>query len=266
MRCCMYCGKELNKDERCDCPQSRAYRASAEKRADGAEKASSGTRGKNKAQKVKFKRSHRVNERKKGIFGEFKSFIASFFRDPVYVVSNPGAFDKVQSIITVALEGIVFSLIIFFSYSGMKRSIFGVVLNAVGFGGVEGLKTAGMLAACILSVTLINFALYFIITGIFYLESRYLYRSNAGFWDIASRFAISTVPVTAVGLIGIVLNFISMTTVIAVLMAGMISSFILNYEGLSSVWNFSPSRTMYIMSSGYLFYFGIAYHLLTMGI
>lgn len=271
MRCCMYCGRELQKDEKCNCPQSVARRRNSENNKNtsenfNAKKSASNnfnkeqTKKSSKAKKVKFKKVHNFN--KDGLISTFKTFFINFLHDPVYTVSNPGAMDKTESLILVAFQGIIFSLITFFSYSGMKRNILSVLINAVGFKGLDGVKSVGSLIVCILAVTLINFILYFVITGIFYLESRYLYKHPADFWDIAVRFAISTVPVTVIGILGVVISLFSMTTVFTMLMAGMISSIILNYEGLNSVWNFSPSKTMYILSSGYLFYFGIAYNLI----
>lgn len=269
MRYCMYCGRELKSDEVCNCPQSKAYKAKK------SENSSKKHTGKTDNAGVNFKvHTAGRNVLKRGISGIFSNlaaFFRQFFADPVYAVSNPGRFDKAESIIVIALEGIVFSLIVFFSYSGMKRNILSVLINALGFKGLDGVKSIGTMLLCILSVTVINFIMYFIITGIFYLEGRFLYKMSSGFWDIASRFAISTVPVTAVGLIGIVVSFFSMTTVLTILMAGFVSSFILNYEGLNSIWNYdgrnslwhiTPSKVMYILAGGYMFYFGIAYFIL----
>jgi hypothetical protein len=253
----MYCGKELKKDEKCDCRQSNIHRANATDNNSSEKKKKSKT-----ASKVKFKkvRDNRYFD-KENIMSRMKSLIFSFLRDPVYTVSNPGNADRTESIILIALQGIVFSLITFFSYSGMKRSMLSILVNAVGLKGVGGFKNIGLLLLSMISVTIFNFILYFIITGIFYLESRYLFKSRAEFWDIAVRFAISTLPVTLIGLVGIVISLFSMTTVFTLLIAGMISAIILNYEGLNSVWNFSPSRTMYIIASGYFIYLGIVYNL-----
>lgn len=264
MRYCMYCGKELKSDEVCSCPQSsmRHSQMNGTKETKKTGKTNSTKRkGSQKFRTFSFRRdsgAHGLPE----VFGNLRNFFRKFFPDPVYTVSNPGSFDKAESIIMIALEGIIFSLIIFFSYSGIKRNILSILINAVGFKGTDGIKNIGSMFLCMALVTVINFILYFIITGIFYLESRFLYKNSAYFWDIASRFAISTVPVTAVGLVGVAVSFFSVTTVLTLLMAGFVSSFILNYEGLRSLWNFTPSRTMYILSGGYLFYFGIAYYII----
>lgn len=270
MRYCMYCGRELKNEEVCSCPQS-SMRHSQMNGTDGADGATdksgaNGTNGTKSTKRVNAFRSGLVGISDKfrlaEVFGNLREFFVKFFPDPVYAVSNPGSFDRAESVIMIALQGIIFSLIVFFSYSGIKRSILSVLINAVGFKGTGGIKNIGGMFLCMALVTAINFILYFVITGIFYLESRFLYKSNAAFWDIASRFAISTVPVTAIGLIGVAVSFFSMTTVMTLLMAGFVSSFILNYEGLRSLWHFTPSRTMYTLSGGYLFYFGIAYYII----
>jgi len=263
----MYCGRELKANEKCNCRSrnsNNSNNASTSNNSNNSNNPGNSTRfGKKqkKAQKVNFERVNNKTD-KNNVFANLKTLFTKFWFDPIYYVSNPGAADKAESLILIFIQGIIFSLIIFFSYNRMSRNLFSVFFNALGFHGISGLKNIGALFVCTLSVTALNFLLYFIITGIFYLESRYIYKANATFWDIAVRFAISTLPTIALGLFGIAISFISMHTVITLLLSGIVSSVILNYEGLKSIWYFSSAKTMYILVTGYLFYFGIAYNVI----
>lgn len=275
-RFCMYCGRELAKEEKCNCAASVAARRRTQNaghsgNADGnADNANVGNNAQNfkkeKKQKQKrewkrpnFSSAKKVNRYNDGsFFRNFAHLIKNFFKNPVYTVTNPGAAGKAESIVIVGILGVVVSLVFFFSTSNVNRGIFSILSRIIGFKGTKGFAQIGGMILNMLAFTAFSYIQFFALSGIFYLIQRYVLRLYTRFWDIAVCIAISTVPIAAVGIIGILVSFFSMHTVITMLCAAAVVTVVLMYEAIKQLWQpLSPDRLIYVMAIGCFVYFGI---------
>ena len=272
-RFCMYCGRELEKDEKCNCAGSVAARQRKRGNADAnkTEQAASGKTKKEKAKKArkqlrkpqfnKNERVHKVN-RNGNFFADLWSIIKEFLKNPVYTVTNPGVMGKAESIVLVGIMGVVFSLVVYFSKSNVSRGMLGVVSRMIGFKGTQGFVEIANMLLNILTFTAFAYVQYFIMLGIFYVIQRYILRAYTDFWDIARRFAMTTIPISVIGLVGIVIGFFSMRTVVMLVLAAAVLSVVLVYEILKSLWQgLLEDRLVYIMSFGYFVYFLVCVNL-----
>lgn len=295
MRSCIYCGRDLEAGEACNCPQSVAARAAKEKQAapgDHTQGYQSGTAASGGAQagnpygntyqtgytkkQSKAKRGWnrmkaKMSARKKagprdtkGFFSRLWQTIKQFVADPAYIVSNPPGTMRAGSVICfVALLGIVLSLAGYFLVTGLSRSIFAVSSSMLGFHGMAGYqRTLTMVLSALGGIVWIA-ALFFLLVGIFYLIDRLFLRQRKNFWEFSSRFALATLPVTVIGAIGIVLSFFSMYTLVMMLAAAAVISLVMVYEGLRTEWSMmSPGKVMYSMALGFFIFFVVCFNLM----
>lgn len=297
MRSCIYCGRDLAAGEACNCPQSVAVRAAKEKQAapEGAgptqkqkddtaaaqgqgnpsggayhyqtgytKKQSKARRGWNRMKAKMSARRHAGPRDAKGFFSRLWQTIKQFIADPAYIVSNPPGTMKAGSVICfVALLGIVLSLAGYFLVTGLNRSLFAISSSMLGFHGMVGYqRTAAMLLSALGGIVWIA-ALFFLLVGIFYLLDRLFLRQKKNFWEFSARFALATLPISVIGVIGIVLSFFSMYTLVMMLAAAGIISLVMVYEGLRTEWSvMSPSKVMYSMALGFFVFFVVCFNLM----
>lgn len=270
-RFCMYCGRELAKEEKCNCAASSAARRRTQNADNNGGSAYNSEKGANtqnvkkeKKQKREWKKpnfggARKVNEFNNGnFFRGFINLIKEFFKNPVYTTTNPGAAGKAESIIIIGILGIVVSLAFFFSTSNISRSIFSITSRIIGFKGTQGFVQIGNMILNMLTFTAFSYIQFFVLSGIFYLIQKYVLRLYTRFWDIAVCFAISTIPIAAVGAVGILVSFFSMRTVIMMLCAAAAATVVLMYEAVKALWQpISPDRLIYVMAIGGFVYFSI---------
>lgn len=280
----MYCGRELEKSEKCNCAGS----VQARRNRDGQTTDSGNNRQQNdgtyKAEKVNYQKKEKKQKRDwKGF--DFKSkaqkaravnsfnngrfwlgfinLVKSFLKNPVYTALNPAYAGKYESILLVGIMGIVLSLVVFFSTGNISRNIFSMLSRVIGFKGTQGFAEIGNMILNMITVTAFSYIQFFILSGIFYLIQKYVLRLQTKFWDIAVRFAMSAIPMIFVGLIGIVISLFSMQTVLFMLAGTMIVSIAIMYEVFKDMWQpLMPDRIVYIMAGGYFVYFSLCFNLL----
>ncbi|MCX7715027.1 MAG: hypothetical protein N2171_04800 [Clostridia bacterium] len=270
-RFCMYCGKELTKDEQCNCVQSAKARAEKQQaqqfNQQNFKKPSEFKKRhniKDILKAIKFKKNvnmKRVKNQKSSL-KEFGNLIMNFFKDPVYTVSNPGSAGALEAIILNVILGIVLSFIVFSSPNNINRSILNMLSKLISFGGTAAYVRIGNALLSIISITAFTLIQFFVLSMIFHFINRFIFKRYTDFWDIAVRLSLASLPVTAMGFIGLLFAFLSMNTVILMLFAGYIASVILSYEALRAQWrSVSPEKVLYIMTGGYFLYFSVCYSL-----
>jgi cation transport ATPase len=287
IRTCMYCGRELEAGEVCHCAQSeqaRKRREQSQKKSEGAASAKS-TEGaeqsgqttyrqpytsqprpkenwtqkaKRSYQRVSAKFKQRGAGRKAGFLHNFGTFFARFFRSPVYTVSNPANMGVGESLILVAAQAIVSALVILFAYRSVLRGISSLITSLIpGMGGAASVALIGGWNPAILFCVVIGFIFlqFFLLSALFFFITRVMMRqSKVKFWNVAVRFAISSLPITVIGLAGIVFSFFSLPTVLVLLALACVMSVVLGYEGLCAEWQLSPDRVIWITILGYMVY------------
>lgn len=269
-RFCMYCGRELNKSEQCDCAMSAAARAgkyTAQNPSGTSESKNQTRKEKSKAErkekKEQKKRSKPYNSHSGNFFVNFKNLIVDFLKNPIYTVKNPGIAGKGETLVLTALLGITVSLVVFFSGSTMNRGILSFMSSIFGFKGSRGFADILNMFLNMFTFTVFSYIQFFVLTGIFYMIQRFILRLYTEFWDIARRFSICSIPVIITGIAGIFFAFFSMQTVIMLIAAALIFAVILSFEAVKSMWHgLLEDRAIYLASVGYFVYFLICSNLL----
>ncbi len=275
MRSCIYCGKNLEKGEKCDCAQSVRMRdakkaqdtkSTTENTYDTTTENSytTGYTTKERKKRFKWKKPKMPNFRQKVDARGLRGFVARFVNDPINTVSNPGYLNSWQIILLTVLQGIVLSACYFF-IAGRLLNMFNTirVADLFGFGGVRGLYSIQNLLLTILSGTLCITAVMFLIFGVFWCINKFLLKQNVRFWDFSTRLAVAVLPMTLLGLVGIVIGFFSIYALIMLITVGFVISLILTYEALKSEMHFiSSSKALYTMALGVFIILVIIFNIL----
>lgn len=288
MRSCIYCGRELEKGEVCNCPQGAAYRASKNggvKTESKAEKKNynsnpyrtensyrtgySGKESKFERAKTRYntkraakKSAKRVNVNPKGFIKGFMRYIADFIKSPVDKITNPGHIGKGTILTIAALQGAVLWLCVFFVMRGGAVSPFKLLSSAMGFSG-SGYELVGMILLIILSGALSGIVLFFLYSGIFYFINRFLMRLRTPYWQFCVRLACTWIPFTVICTVGAVLSMLSPVTLAVLMLCGAVSVAVLSYEALKTEWISQPAgKVLYAMILGYFVFFAVVCHLL----
>lgn len=265
MRSCVYCGKTLEKGEKCNCFRSIQARE-AKNKAENTTKTDSSyynfnntyTTGytkkekKNRFEKIRRKwKELRYNKKSNG----FRELITSFLKDPVNKIANPFSLSPLQLAFMVWIEGIILAGGGYFlsSLSGKAISVLPVIreysimsflLTAL-FGGLA-------LALAILMVF-----------GVFWCIDRFILKRTTPFFEFAIRLCYAALPVAVLGIAGIIMGFFSIYTLLILYVAGIVMWIILTYESLKCEWSFiSPSRVFYLVSAGLVFAIVIGFNIL----
>lgn len=287
MRSCIYCGRELEKGEVCMCPQSAARRArmaqenSAESGSQSDKKAN--TAGSERSERTtyktgytkpqsKFKRAwnrHKMRRENRkrvnadGFFRELISFVKSFIKSPVDKIINPPDIGKAAMLTIAAVQGAVMWLSLYFVYTGVNRSIFSILGSVIGFGGMEGYSVIASMLICILLGAVSGIVLFFLYTGIFYCINRFILKNKSRYWDFSTRLSLTGIPLTVLGIFGVLFSFFSLTTLAILLLCGLVSLVVLTYEALRTEWiNKSPGTVMYSMMVGFFVFLTVICYLI----
>lgn len=285
MRSCMYCGRDLSENEKCNCPGAVKRREEKKKNESTDYNPGYGkynnsdyyrTGYTKKESKIKrmwsrftTKRAEKKNRRKISYNGGMKGFfnnVWSFIKSPVDEISNPKNFSIVQMLLISAVQGAIIGMGIFFVITGASRSWFRFLANVIGFGGIEGYKTIGYIALSALSGAVGAAVMFLIYSGVFYLIGKFVFRSFSGYLGVAQRLVMTTIPFTAFAAIGVVFSFFSTTTLLIMLLTGVLSSMILTYVSLNEEWSQKSSYVFYAMLLGYFVLFTIICSLIRVSI
>ncbi|MCC8169267.1 MAG: hypothetical protein LIO59_02675 [Oscillospiraceae bacterium] len=286
MRSCIYCGRELEKGEVCMCPQSVARRA---KRTNTeSEKTTENSKSKNTVNtdeqnrttyktgytkkqskaarawnRYKARRESRRTINTDGMFKSFVSFVRSFIKSPVDKIINPPNIGKGMMLTIAALQGAVTWLCLYFVYTGASRSAFSVLGSVLGFGGIAGYSSLARMLLCILFGAVSGIVMFFVYTGIFYFINKVIFKSKTQYWDFSTRLSLTGIPLTVLGIAGVLLSFFSLTTLVILLLCGLISLIVLTYEALCTEWiTKSPGSVMYAMMAGFFVFLSIVCYLI----
>ncbi|MBQ7976316.1 MAG: hypothetical protein IJ300_11580 [Clostridia bacterium] len=254
MRSCIYCGRDLEKGEKCTCPGSvNARRAkenaqaepNTDKAAGGWQESTYRTGYTKKKRKFSFKKPNfRKPEFTKNA-KEVTGFTKQFIHDPVNCVSNPGFLKPVQIILIIIATALFVSLCGFF----------------IGARFIPGIYNIGNLLQYTLSGVLTVTVLELMFILVLYLINRFMLRRNVRLMTFATRPAAALIPLMLFALLGAVLNFFSVYTSIMLLLTGFVINIILTYEAMRSEWSFMPaSRTMYLLGAAYFIFFVVVFN------
>lgn len=280
-RSCMYCGRELEQGEKCNC--AAAVRMRAEKQSNqnsntntsqqSAYQSASSAQPKKtwqqRREEAKARREKRKKERpiknrtynKSGGARELFEYIAACIQTPVFKASNPGYIGMGKSMLLVGLQGFVVSAALFLSTSAMKKGLFGILSMALGFKGVAGWKNILQLLVSAISGTALGFMQYFLMCAIFFVIGKLAVRSTATYKDYVEKFVPCTVPLTLLGLLGVIFAVFSPSTLIIMLICGVVLEVILVYESLRAQWHTKPDFTVYTIVGGLFIYAVLFYNL-----
>ena len=247
MRSCMYCGKTLEKNERCMC--SRSVKAREAKNADKQEKTKNSsdnvyTTGYTKKEKKKFR------WRKSKTSNNIISAVKNFFKEPVNSMSSLICLNPVQTIILILVESLIISLSfmitvfraiqrVFDAFSGGFASFVIYEHNIADFLVLTGL---GMII-CVVGI--------FMFIAVFWGIDRLVIKRRTRFFDFAQRLIYPVLFFTAFAAIGIMVGIFTVYASMILNILGAVAWLILTYEALKREWNFiGASRALYMMLAG----------------
>lgn len=286
MRSCIYCGRDLEKGEVCMCPQSVARRAKNAQSASGASAEAKADKKSNTSHfderttyktgytkhqskfkrawnKYKIRRESRKSVDAGGFFRELISFVKAFIKSPVDKIINPPHIGKAAMLTIAAAQGAVLWLSLYFVCTGVNRSIFSILGSVLGFSGMSGYSVIARMLLCIVLGAVSGVVLFFLYTGIFYCINRFILKSSTRYWDFSTRLSLTGIPLTVLGILGVLLSFFSLTTLAILLLCGMVSLVVLTYEALRTEWiNKSPGTVMYSMMVGFFVFLTIICYLI----
>lgn len=248
MRSCMYCGKTLEKNEKCMCPQS--VKARKTKKASKKEKNYSNsdnvyTTGYTKREKKKFKwQKNRRN------YNDMVSAVKSFIRDPVNDMVSPMRLSPVQSMLLILIESFVIAISFMLSTFRTIEKVFDAFSDGIAGFVISEHNIADFLVLTGLG-TLIVIIGIFIFIGVFWLIDRLIIKRKTSFFDFAQRLIYAILFSAVFSVIGIVVGVFTVYASLIFNCLGTVAWLILTYKALSCEWNFlGASRVLYMMLAG----------------
>ncbi len=279
VRSCIYCGRELEKGEKCNCPSAvvrRSANASQERTQKSENKTSDGTysySAKNNSyytgytkkenpiksawnkytQRKKAARSQNSTVRKRhrrNIFFDAVSFIKS----PITTIYNPGEMSMAFIFAVIALSGIATSL---GAYTLFARIINGAASIKTGsinismiMSGINGLSGVAIFAVI---STIISIIAFFVYCGCLYIINKFVMRCNISFRDFISRLVLCPICIAFASIAALVFGIFSTTIFALFMFCGIASWIILTYESLKTLWSSkTPNQVLYGMLAGLL--------------
>lgn len=285
MRSCIYCGRELEKGEVCNCPGAAARR-SANSTNNTNNTAHSDTNGQtqnnqsshnsynntyhtgytareNPVKRAWERRRTRATARRNS--GEHKhfwsglwGFIKRFVISPVDTISNPGYISKGTALTLAMISGAIINLCLYFLRTGAVRTPFGIVLSLITANPMQSYSNLFYIVTSLISGAIAGILLFFIFAGIFYFISKLVFRQSIRFWDFAPRFSLTPMPLVMLSIIGILIGTLSSTSLAIMIICGLVGMVILTYEALRTILVSYPSgKVMYATVLGYLIFAAI---------
>ncbi len=300
MRSCIYCGRTLEKDEVCQCPQAvkhREARKNSEQQAssagsqagDGAnntyhtgytsdERTKEEKREKKKVKKEQAKRKKEDEKRRRSErFRAHADHAADSVRHSGSVISDLFAFMRRFSLTPV--DGVSYPedmsvprYVILSAFNSIVLG-FGVYFLRIGF--AAGKRFTGILSVLLspavkltaflsglLKCAAMVFLLLYVLWVILYLLDRIVMKSSMRFRDFLPRFACTTVPVTLIGAAGAVLGLFSIYSTVMLAGAAIVCFIVLTYEALRTQWSSKgPNAVLYIMTLAFFIFFAVAFNI-----
>lgn len=274
MRSCIYCGKELEKGEVCDCAQSTVRRLKRESRQNNANAQNTQNtsnsyktgyaggesrfeRAKQRAQVKRAAKSAQKMKNKNNASTGLWRYILEFLKSPVDAVINPMRMSIWAMLTIAAVQGAALWLCMFFLLRGGAIGPFRLLASLMTFGG-GGYKLIASIAAWILSGAVGGVIIFFLYTGVFYLINRFIVRIKKPYWNFCERLAVTCMPFTIICIVGAALSILSPITLMTLVVCGAISFMALTYEALCAEWSAYPrGRVLYLMLLGSFVIFSV---------
>ncbi len=268
MRSCIYCGRELQKDEQCTCPTSVAKRMSNSSDTNNANSQKSTYSygadntyhtGYTKRENPIKRAWHTYLQRKKAARSKgstvkkplrrnFIFDVISFIKSPVTTIYNPGEMSVFLVLLISAVSGI---------FTGLGLcAIFAKIINAVAL--IRGPLSINMLLGGISSIlgaaiivfvgALAGVVLFLVWSASLYVISKGIFKCNMRFWEFASKLVLCPLAVSISSILAITFGMFSVSVFCVIILCGIITSFVLTYEALRSIWNIkTPNQVLYGM-------------------
>ncbi|MDD6482998.1 MAG: hypothetical protein PUF72_00260 [Clostridiales bacterium] len=284
MRSCIYCGKELEKDEKCSCPQAQAHRRAreaAQGQPNESGKEQTGYQYTNQQsntyhtgytkrenaikhawEKHRAKKRARAKNGNTGVWDDIWQSFVNTIKAPVNAVTNPRYISRASIVLLAMIQGAVIWLCMYFLRTGIVRSPFGLMMSIITINPGKASSLLWMLMT-IVSGALGGVVFFVIYSGVFYLINRYIFKRRSGFWNFSQRMILTSVPFTLICIIGCVFGLISSTTLAIMIVCGATAMIALTYEALRSEWiSQSSTSVMYSMMVGFFIIVSIICYLI----
>jgi len=267
MRSCIYCGKELEKDELCNCSAAVSKRnAKAQNTASSDSNhtyneytnPNSYHTGYTKRENPFKSAWNRYTTRKNAARAHFSSAkkvprrnilfdTLSFFKSPINTVINTShisiGFVFAMSALAGALVGICAYLILLslihigVTITSTSAIALGIFSNTDVLAGMGSSLIIGAVAGCIV---------YLLYCSSFYLVNRLIFRDPAKFRELLTSLSLCPLPLAISGILGLVFGLFSLTTLVIIIFVGAIFTVILTYEVLKLRWCYhAPNQVLY---------------------
>lgn len=255
MRECIYCGRTLEKGEKCTCAMSVLRRMEKESQSEEPKSAGEGNtkKKKEKPKKERVKKpkkapGHRKVGNSKNEFLKIGRLILSFIKSPIDTIMNPGEMSWVTILVIVAFTGIIGGLAMFSVITGAVRGPISFLGNAMGFGGLKGYEILKGWLLAALSGAVSGVCVFFLYSTLFYLVNKWIIRLFTPYREFVKRFTFVGLPLTVLGAVGVILGLFSQTTFVLLIICGLVGNIIITYEILRSMWySKTPGKIMYLM-------------------
>lgn len=275
MRTCMYCGKELKKDEICNCSGASAHRARKQEDEDKKRDSKNpyrtetsyktgyaGTDSKFERARTRYKAKKAASRNIPDKEG-FWRYIKSALKSPADTVASPPHTGKIPMLIIAAVMGAALWLCVFFILRGESVRLTRLISGVMGFGGGEGLKLAVTVPVVAVIGALGGIILFFVYMVIFWLINRFVMRLHTPFWEFSTRLVTAWIPFTVICIFGAVVSILSPVTIAVLLVCGGIVTAALTYDALKTEWISQPAgKVLYAMLLGYFILFTFISHLI----
>ena len=213
MRSCVYCGKTLEKGEKCSCPQSVRAREAKNKSYNNTKSEESGQTFNNtyetgytkKEKKRRFEKIRRAwAERKfnRDTKKVFKNFLLSFLKDPVNGVATPVYLSPVKIILIVLATGMILAGGGYF-LSSLLGSVINVLSQSVALPVLREYSFAGFLFTAVFGGLALALSML-VVFLVFWCIDRFILKRTTPFFEFSIRLSYATLPVALFGIIGII--------------------------------------------------------------
>ncbi len=268
MRSCIYCGKELQKDEQCTCPTSVAKRMYNSSNTNNGSEKNTYSYGTDNAYRTGYtkrenplKRAwHTYLQRKKAARSKSSTVkkplrrnlifdVISFIKSPVTTIYNPGEMSVFLVILISAISGIFTGLGL---YTLLVKIINGAALIRTGSLNinmvVSGISSIFGATIIVIFGAILGIVLFLISVASIYIISRGIFKCHMRFWELASRLVLCPLALSISSLFAIVFGMFSVSVFSIIILCGIITSFVLTYEALRSIWSTkTPNQVLYGM-------------------
>lgn len=299
MRECIYCGRQLEKGEVCNCAMSVAKRREREaarkaEEPNSKKKSKANEKTHKKEEKARARqdernakeraREARKNARRanrmyggfsntaykaqaKSSFGDVWRIFKAFLRSPIVTVMNPGQMSVSVIMIFVIIEGMIGGLSVYSVISGASRGPVRLLGNLMGFSGARGYNTVLGWIASAFSGAVGGIVVFLLCSGIFYFINKWIFKQLTPYWEFSKRFSLAAIPVSIIGAVGVILGFFSQTTFAVLMIVGLVGTVVLVYEILRSAWySSSAAKTLYAMLGGIFVFLMIALYIVRISV